>query len=107
MRDQPPKIGRPAVNYYGGPLSKGMVNVVLAMCDNCLVMAAAGRDLGVTTWTIDRQLDLVELRTGLNCREFFDAVELYNMVWDEYPDLIEDISKDRFVGKRVPMKYIP
>ena len=105
MRDVEQGVGRPKRNILGGPLTKGMVKAILAMCENKLMVSQAANDLGVTNWTISRQLGYVEDRTGLNCRDFFDAVELYNLCWDEYPHLIAEIAEERFVGRRVPMKY--
>lgn len=107
MRDQEAPRGRPVVNTFGGHLTKGMVDTILAMCDNGLRISLAAEELGVCHSSISRQLERIEQRTGLRCQNFFDAIELYNICWDKYPGTIEAIAKERFVGKRVPMKYIP
>lgn len=107
MRDTDRGPGRPKRNVFGGPLTKGLVRIILLMCNNGLYQAAVKKELGCRNSSVFNQIKTIQIRTGLDVRDLYDAVELYNLVWDEYPELVEEISKERFIGKRVPIKYIP
>lgn len=88
-------------------LTPGMVRTVFAMCENNLRVKYAAKELNVRPETIHAQLRHIYERTALNCKSFWDAIELYNMIWDEYPELVEKVSSSYIVGKRVPMLYQP
>ena len=104
MRDVEKK-GRPIIHAFGMPLTRRMVDVILAMCECQLSMNAAAKMLGIKEPSLEYHVRTIETHTGLRMKDFFDAVELYNLCWDEYPHLIAEIAEERFVGRRVPMKY--
>ena len=57
--------------------------IIRAMCDNDLSASRAAKTLFYTRQNVYRHIDEIRFETGLDCRKFYDAIELLEMIKEE------------------------
>lgn len=80
----------PHHNQYGDPLTDADKAVIIALCNNDLNTQRAAKESHYHENSIRYRARQIKTKTGLDCRNFFDAVQLLEIA----------------LGDQSPVKYI-